>query len=123
MRILTAQFKIKTEALEHFKAAREKILSALSRDRPQGICYIWYVLPDEATFIGALELDEGVENPLPGMEAGREFMENIKSWATEPPLREELRVVGAYPSVRQASPSMSRESASEVLACSQLLLL
>jgi hypothetical protein len=97
MRVLTAQFKIKKEALEHFKAAREKILSALARERPQqGIRYTWYVLPDEATFIGALELDEGVENPLPGMEAGREFMENIKGWVAEPPIREELRVVGSY---------------------------
>ncbi|MGB9409547.1 MAG: hypothetical protein WCA89_18580 [Terracidiphilus sp.] len=99
MRVLMAQFKIKVEALEHFEAAREKILSALSRERPKGVRYTWCGLADGASFVGWLELDEGVENPLPGMEAGREFMERIKGWVVEPPIREELRVVGSYRSV------------------------
>ena len=47
--------------------------------------------------MGWLELDEAIENPLPGMEAGREFMRNLQSWVAEPPVREELSVVGSYP--------------------------
>lgn len=105
MRVIMAQFKIKANALEHFEAARDKILTALSQERPKGVRYIWCKVPDGTSFVGWLELDEGVENPLPGMEAGREFMEQIRSWVVEPPIREELRIVRSYCSVNQASQS------------------
>ncbi len=98
MRVLMAQFKIKEEGLQQFEAAREKILSALSHQRPEGVRYIWCALSDGTTFVGWLELDEGVENPLLNMEAGKEFMQNIQRWAAAPPLREELRIVGSYQS-------------------------
>jgi small-conductance mechanosensitive channel len=53
------------------------------------------------TFLGLLELDEGVKNPLLDIPAGKEFLENIKNWVVEPPIREELSVVGSYQSVGQ----------------------
>jgi hypothetical protein len=46
VRVLMAQFKIKPDSLEQFEAAREKILSALSRERPSGVNYTWCRLPD-----------------------------------------------------------------------------
>jgi hypothetical protein len=98
MRVLMAQFKIKEEVLQQFEAAREKILSALSHQRLKGVRYTWCALPDGTSFIGWLELDEGTENPLLNMEAGQEFMKNIQSWVAEPPMRQELRVIGYYPS-------------------------
>lgn len=96
MRVMMAQFKVKAEALEDFEAAREKILAALSEQRPKGVRYTWCGLADGVSFIGWLELGDGVENPLLSMEAGREFMEKMKDWVAAPPTREELRVVGAY---------------------------
>ena len=39
MRVLMAQFKIKPESLQHFEAAREKILAALSTEQPDGVYY------------------------------------------------------------------------------------
>jgi hypothetical protein len=41
VRVLMAQFKIKPDSLEQFEAAREKILSAPSRERPSGVNYTW----------------------------------------------------------------------------------
>lgn len=96
MRVIRAQFKVKKEGLADFEAARERILSALSRDRPDGVRYIWCKLPSSTTFVGWLELDDGVENPLPSIAAGKAFQENVKNWVVEPPVREELEVIGSY---------------------------
>lgn len=107
MRVLMAQFKIKPDSLDQFETVREKILLALSRERPNGVHYTWCRLPDGVSFMGWLELDKGVENPLPNMDAGREFMENIRNGVTGPPIREELDVVGTYRSIRATSSSAS----------------
>lgn len=96
MRVLMAQFKIKEDSLQAFEAARDKILFALSQEKPKGVRYSWCAMPDGTSFMGWLELDPGIENPLPGMEAGKEFMQHIQSWTAAPPIREELVVVGSY---------------------------
>jgi hypothetical protein len=100
MRVLMAQFKIKEEALQDFNTARDQILCALANERPKGIRYTWCAMPDRISFIGWLELDEGIENPLPSMEAGKKFMKDMQKWVAAPPIREELTVVGAYPHTR-----------------------
>src|SRR4051812_22251038 len=100
MRVLMAQFKIKPESLQQFEAAREKILAALSTEQPDGLHYTWCRLRDGRSFMGWLELDERVENPLPNMPAGQEFMAHISNWIAGPPIREELDVVGAYRPIR-----------------------
>jgi hypothetical protein len=97
MRVLMAQFKIKREALEQFEAARARIISELSHERPKGVRYTWCALPDGTSFIGWLELDDAVENPFPSTEAGKDFTNKIQSWVAAPPIREELKVVGSYP--------------------------
>jgi hypothetical protein len=109
MRVLMAQFKIKPECLEHFETSREAILAALSEERPNGVHYTWCRLSGQS-FMGWLELDEGVENPLPRMAAGQEFMSHIATWSAGPPIREELEVVGSYRSIREAAlPSFTTE--------------
>jgi hypothetical protein len=110
VRVLMAQFKIKPDSLAQFDAARETILSALSQERPNGVHYTWCRLVDGVSFMGWLELDKGIENPLPNMDAGKEFMENIRSWVAEPPIREELHVVGAYRSIREISSPVRNET-------------
>jgi hypothetical protein len=100
MHVLIAQFKIKPESLQHFEAAREKILAALSTEQPDGVHYTWCRLRDGHSFMGWLELDEGLENPLPNMSAGQEFMAHISNWIAGPPIREALDVVGAYRPIR-----------------------
>lgn len=96
MRVLMAQFKIKEEVLRDFEATRDRILSALSHKQPKGARYTWCAMPDGTSFMGWLELDEGIENPPPSMEAGKEFMRHIENWVAAPPIREELAVVGSY---------------------------
>jgi hypothetical protein len=96
MRMLMARFQIKEDAIEAFTEARDKLLLALSQEKPKGIRYLWSALPDRASFVGLLELEDGVENPLPSMEAGKEFLNNLLGWVASPPVREEWKVVGIY---------------------------
>jgi hypothetical protein len=110
MGMLTARFKLKKESVADFEVTRDKILSALAQDQPKGIRYTWCKLSDGVTFLGLLELDDGVRNPLPDIPAGKEFLENIKHWVVEPPIREELSIVGSYEPMDSA-PSVSARSA------------
>lgn len=96
MRVIMAQFKIKDEALKEFAAARDRILTALSDAQPKGVGYTWCAMPDGRSFIGWLELDEGIENPLPGLDAGKVFVSRIQNLIAAPPVREELQVVGSW---------------------------
>lgn len=96
MRVVMAQFTIKEESLQEFAAARDRILSQLRNEQPKGIRYTWCAMPDGRSFIGWLELDEGIENPLPGLEAGRAFMNRVQNWIAAASTREELQVVGSW---------------------------
>jgi hypothetical protein len=53
-------------------------------------------LPDSATFVILLQLEEGIENPLAAVPEFREFQANLKDWIAEPPTTEQLTVVGSY---------------------------
>lgn len=98
MRVFMAHFNIKQGSMEDFQTARDRIVDGLCHDRPQGVRYTWGAIPDSAEFVGWLELDQGVVNPLPNMDAAKEFMSHIQSWVSAPPTRHESRFVGSYSS-------------------------
>jgi hypothetical protein len=100
MRMITVRSKVKKESIAKVEAAIEKMLSAIQQERPKGMCFTSCKLPDGETFVNLLELEDRVENPLPGIAAAEEFRENLKSWVVEPPIREELEVVGSYRAIR-----------------------
>lgn len=43
-----------------------------------------------------LEIEDGADNPLPGLPAFAEFQEDLKKWMAEPPVVEQMTVVGSY---------------------------
>jgi len=53
-------------------------------------------LADGVTYVALLEIDDGVENPLPALSEFQELQENLKGWVAEPPTLEQLTVVGSY---------------------------
>ena len=99
MRIITLRSRIKKDSVVKFEGAVEKMLSAIKEEAPQGVRFTSCRLPDGETFVALLELEEGVDNPLPGIAAAEEFREGLKDWVAEPPVREELEVVGSYKSI------------------------
>ena len=51
----------------------------------QGIRYASCRLPDGVTYLNLLELEDGIENPLPALPEAKEFQEKLKSWLAEHP--------------------------------------
>jgi hypothetical protein len=48
------------------------------------------------TFVVLLALDDGIDNPLLAVPEFREFQENLRKWIIEPPLPDQLTVLGSY---------------------------
>lgn len=84
------------DKIEH---AAQSMFAAIKEESPDGIRYTAYRVGDAPTFVILLELQDGIENPLPAIAAVRSFQEDLRGgWLAEPPAMEELMVVGEYSS-------------------------
>lgn len=83
--------------LVEVETAIGELLAAVHQARPAGTRYAWFKLPGGATFLGLLELEDGVDNPLPGIAAARAFQSDLPHWAVgDPPAPQPLEVAGSY---------------------------
>jgi hypothetical protein len=96
MSVQMAQAKIKAEGVTNVQAAAKKMFAALNDAWPEGIRYAWCLLPDGETFVALVQVDDGVENPLPGLPEFRELQERVEGWLAEPPNAQPLTVIGSY---------------------------
>jgi len=87
---------VKAEHVTEVDAAVKRIFAALQQAQPQSIRYASCRLSDGVTYVALLELDDGVDNPLPALPEFRAFQENLKNWMAEPPISEQLTVIGSY---------------------------
>ena len=93
--MMMVRARVKAENADEVEAAAKTMFSALEDAQPQGVRYTSSRLPDGETFVALLEL-EGTDNPLPSIPAFVEFQEKLKGWLVEPPIAEQLTVVGSY---------------------------
>ncbi|SIM54040.1 hypothetical protein [Micromonospora cremea] len=96
MKLMMVRAKIKTDSIDEIEAAGRKLFSAIDREQLQGIRYASCRLPDGVTYLNLLELEDGMENPLPALPEAKEFQEKLKSWLAEPATSEALTVIGSY---------------------------
>ena len=96
MNVLMVRAKVKAEQVAAIEAAGKRIFEALEREQPQGFRYTTCRLPDGVTYINLWEIDDGVDNPLTTLPEARAFQEGLKTWMAEPPIYEQLMVVGSY---------------------------
>jgi hypothetical protein len=96
MSVLMAQAKVKTENVTDVQTAANKMFAALDAAQPEGVRYAWAVFPDGETFVALVQLDDGVENPIPAFPEFRELQERLEGWIAEPPNSQPLTVVGSY---------------------------
>ena len=73
MSVQMVQAKIKAESVTDVQAAAKNMLAAINAAQPEGIRYASCLLPDGETFVALLQVDDGVENPLPGLPEFREL--------------------------------------------------
>lgn len=96
MSVLMIHAKVKSETTAEVEKAVRAMFRAIDEAKPQGIRYMSSRLPDGVSFVAVTELEDGVENPLPKVPAFTEFQEKLKKWLAEPPVADELTLIGSY---------------------------
>jgi hypothetical protein len=96
MSVQMVQAKIKRESVTDVQAAAKNMFAAVDAAQPEGIRYASCLLPDGETFVALLQVDDGVENRLPGFPEFREFLEGVEASRAEPPNVQPLTVIGSY---------------------------
>jgi hypothetical protein len=96
MSVQMVQAKIKAESVTDVQAAAKNMFAAVNAAEPEGIRYASCLLPDGETFVALLQVDDGVENPLPGLPEFREFLEGVEASRAEPANVQPLTVIGSY---------------------------
>jgi hypothetical protein len=96
MSVMMVRAKVKPESVADVEAAATSMFAAIDAAQPQGVRYASCQLPDGETFVVLLALADGTDNPLASVPAFTEFQQNLAQWIAEPPIPEQLRVVGTY---------------------------
>jgi hypothetical protein len=96
MTVQMVQAKIRPERVADVQAATKKAFAAINAAQPEGIQYASCLLPDGETFVALVQLDDGVENPLPRFPEFREFLEGVEASRAAPADVQALTVVGSY---------------------------
>lgn len=97
MPLLMIRYQVAEEGVEHVMRAARAAFEALEAQRPSGIRYAYYRRAGTPELIALLELDEGVENPLPAIPAARELQATVAKWVVgEPPTPQPVEVLGTY---------------------------
>jgi quinol monooxygenase YgiN len=96
MGLMMVRATVKDERVVEVEAKAEEMFAAISNAEPGGVRYASCKLPDGVTFVVLLEVDDEVENPLLSLPEFNEYQANLKDWIAEPPMVEQLTVVGSY---------------------------
>jgi hypothetical protein len=96
MSVLMVQSKINAEGVAEVEAAVKKMLVALDAAQPEGIRYASCLLPDGETFVALLQVDEGVDNPLPSLPEYQKLLEVVEGVRAAPPSVQSWTVTGSY---------------------------
>jgi hypothetical protein len=96
MSVQMAQAKIKPEGVGDVQAATKKMFAAINSAQPEGIRYASLLLADGETFVAIVQLDDGVENPVPGFTEFHELLEVVEGSRAEPNDVQPLTVIGSY---------------------------
>jgi hypothetical protein len=93
MTVTMFRAEFKDDCLEAAEATIRAMFAAINDARPEGVRYA--STRTGATFVALLSL-EGEENPLAGLPQFGEFQRRLATWFAEPPVIEQLEVVGSY---------------------------
>jgi hypothetical protein len=80
MTVLLVHFEIADDGVAEVTAAVEATFAAVQERQPEGVRYAYLRRAGGTEFIALLELAEGVENPLPGIEAARQLQARVARW-------------------------------------------
>jgi hypothetical protein len=97
MPLLMIRYQVAEEGVAPVLTAVKAAFEALTAQRPSGIRFAYYRRPGTTELLALLELDEGIENPLPAISAARELQAAVAKWVVgDPPTPQPLEVLGTY---------------------------
>jgi hypothetical protein len=96
MKRIMVRYTVKPDQVEDNERRVKAVFAQLDRDKPAGLRYATFKLPDGVSFmhIASIETSDGT-NPLQAVEAFREFAQTVKDRCVDPPVSTELEV-GSY---------------------------
>ena len=97
MKRIMVRYKVKADRVAENEAFIAKVFEQLNRERPAGLRYASFKLPDGQSFVHivSLEAADG-SNPLSELSSFKAFTAQIKDRCEEPPAPVELTEVGSY---------------------------
>ena len=98
MSVQIVRFSVDESDVAEVEAALQTMCAAINRAAPAGARFAACRIVGSNSFLNVLELDDGVANPLPGIEECRAFQERLPGWAlaAEPPAPLSLSVLGSH---------------------------
>src|SRR4051812_40127579 len=96
MNVITVRATLKEEHVAEAEAAVRRMFAAIEGEGLEGIRYASVKLEDGVTFLALLEVEDGVENPLPGLPEAQEFYARLPEWYVGTPEVGPGTVIGSY---------------------------
>jgi hypothetical protein len=97
MSVLMVRYQVAEEDAAEVTAAVEKAFEAVRDRQPEGVRYAYLRGAHRTEFLALLQLADGVENPLPGIEAARTLQAVVARCAIGPaPAPQPLDILGDY---------------------------
>lgn len=94
--VMMIESKLNPERVGDVQTAVERMLVALDAEQPEGLRYAACLLPDGETIVALLQVDDGVENPLPGLAEYKQLLEVVEGSRAAPPSVERWTVIASY---------------------------
>jgi hypothetical protein len=90
------RYKVRPDRVEENVALVRAVYAQLAKERPEGLRYATFRLPDGVSFMHV-----GIETDQPGrilgeIEAFRAFTADIESRCDEPPVATDITLIGSY---------------------------
>jgi len=97
MPVLMVRYQVAEQGVAEVTQAVQTAFEAVRAQRPKGLRFSYFHRAGSTEFIALVELDEGIENPLFGIEAARALQATVARWAVgEPPKPQAVERIGAY---------------------------
>ncbi|MCP3164215.1 hypothetical protein [Myxococcus qinghaiensis] len=97
MPVLMVRYQVAEQGVAEVTQAVQTAFEAVRAQRPKGLRFSYFHRAGSTEFIALVELDEGIENPLFGIEAARALQAAVARWAVgEPPKPQAVERIGAY---------------------------
>jgi hypothetical protein len=90
------RYKVRPESAAENEALVKAVYEQLNRDRPEGLHYATFKLPDGVSFMHIVIDTDEPGRILGGVAAFKAFAAEVESRCEEPPVAMELTIVGSY---------------------------